>query len=342
MDSANQTPPYQESINKQPPQAHSLVETPQIIVAPQAPIPSKPKSRQNAVVLFVISIVLAIIATVVGVTFYSNDEGGPAWKIGLGAFAFFILSIISLQRAKQSQQHKSVTAVRTYTRNIIIVLVLLPLFVLGSSYYGLLGFATSPILSLFLILGGCVGLLALIFSRFKLALICLSIFMLPFLAHMAFGAVISRQYKNEENAKLANLDFSLYAPKKPVGKFVYEKYEIYRNSAPAYVTLHFTNGTDLVVFKKPLYFNPPTDCGGSNIPDTEDAASKYKYKCDVVGSSQKGYKVYFSPDTYYVDINSTVITIVRFPYETHISEILQLVDSLESVSAEQLKNLSAK
>lgn len=65
--------------------------------------PTVSQARKNAMMLFIVSFVLAIITIVVGTTFYPHEDGGPARFIGLIAFVFFILSLISLQRAKQGE-----------------------------------------------------------------------------------------------------------------------------------------------------------------------------------------------------------------------------------------------
>jgi len=137
------------------------------------------KDRKNASSLFIVSFVLVIIAIVIGTTFYPHEDGGPARLIGLVAFAFFILSLINLQRAKQGEQSKHVTSVSTYTKNIIIALILLPLYLFGSYMYLILSWAANSMLPAIAVLIGAVGLFALVFSKYKVALVCLGVFVIP-------------------------------------------------------------------------------------------------------------------------------------------------------------------
>lgn len=352
MDNTNQTTP-QEPTNNQPPQSpNPIVEPQETTVLPTQNQPVVNKSRKSATMLFIVSFVLAIIAIAVGATFYSTEDGGPARIIGLIAFVFFILSMTSLQRAKQGEQNKLVTSRGTYARNIIIALVLLPFYLYGSYLFLILAWGLPPVAILVVV--GFVGLLALVFTRYKLAIMCLSIFFIPCSGFYIYTTISNNRsakvYEEEKNTKLANLDFQLYAPRNKTGNFIYEKYDFNNYSDPPRVDLSLTTAT-ASIFKRPLYFNPPTDCGQA----TSYGDGSTKFKCVFVGNSQKGNEVYSytqaailkyspnaKPESYFIDMGSTVISIYYFPKDTTAAEILQIADSLEPITLQELNNLSTQ
>lgn len=351
MDNTNQTT-QQESENNQSPQPSNPVTEPQQTTAlPTESQPATSKSRKNATMLFIISFVLAVIAIVIGTTFYSTEDGGPARFIGLVAFVFFILSLISVQRAKQGEQNKQVTSRGTYARNIVIALVLLPFYLYGSYLCLIFTWGGNP-LPLVAVLVGFVGLMALVFNRYKLAIICLSVFFIPLSGFYIYTTISnnhsSKVYEEEKQTKLANLDFQLYAPKNKTGNFVYKEYSFNNYSDPQHVDLDLTNAT-ASIFKRPSYFNPPTDCGQT----TPYGDGSTKFECVFIGTSQKGNKVYSytqaatlkyspnaKPESYFIDMGPTVISIYYFHNSVSTPDIIQIADSLEPVSLQELKNLS--
>jgi hypothetical protein len=145
-----------------------------------------PQDHKNAKQLFILSLILAALAIFIGSVFYSTDDGGPARFIGLAAFAIFIISLIFRQRARQVKQHRPATSLGTYGRNVIVAIVLLPLYLLGSYLSLIFGWASDSYLPAIAILMGLAGLIFLILSKYKYALICFSFFVIPLII-WAFG-----------------------------------------------------------------------------------------------------------------------------------------------------------
>jgi hypothetical protein len=78
--------------------------------------------------LLALSVVLAVVAIYVGQTYFPHENGGPARLIGLVAFICFIISLIFRQRAKQVQRGQLITSGKTYAKNSILVMALLPAY----------------------------------------------------------------------------------------------------------------------------------------------------------------------------------------------------------------------
>lgn len=161
--------------------------------------------------------------------------------------------------------------------------------------------------------------------------------------------VSNTRYEEEREAKLASIDIDLYAPKSSTGKFVYERYSFNEFSDPPYITLDFTNGLNANVFKRPSYFNPPINCGQTR-PYGDGSV---KFECEFAATTPRGRKVYSytqaatlkynpnaKPESYFVDLGSTVISLEYFPREITLDEIIMVVDALEPVSLDELKNLN--
>jgi hypothetical protein len=229
----------------------------------------------------------------------------------------------------------------------------------GLSYYPLAIITTSLIFYYLLIYQFYNVIFNVLSHKFSLAVVTSSFTTLGCLLFLpSLGLFLDDQgFFHKGDAKLAAIDFRIYAPARSVGRFTYKGYTFNYFSDPSFIQYHFSPTMTAYVYKTPSYFKPPSNCGLPHPDRTVDQAGIIPFPCPLARITPQGRPIYaystsyqnntynptIAPDTYYTQIGNTVISFDDISStRATLSEMVALIDSLQPVSANELKKINSQ
>lgn len=147
--------------------------------------------------------------------------------------------------------------------------------------------------------------------------------------------------------EISSLNFQIYASPPQVGGFGFDKYAYYEFNDPPYITLYFIGGLKITIYETPIYFDPPNNCGlGVPLPSLEDTP-RVLFECVLVGELSSGLPIYSfaqgpgrKPQSYFTQIDGTVIKLYRTPYlDLTIQELDEIISALKPITNDEFNRI---